>query len=120
MLVFLSGCASMNITPRVYDYPKTSANADILCTLLSNQQKTTFYVDGKKIATGRRVKIYMDNRAHTIKAEPEGYNSKEEFIQPPYNEPYDLSFTFLLGEKIRATSPSPSSYSPREKHNALC
>nr|VFK53142.1 MAG: Caspase domain-containing protein [Candidatus Kentron sp. TUN]VFK53980.1 MAG: Caspase domain-containing protein [Candidatus Kentron sp. TUN]VFK56081.1 MAG: Caspase domain-containing protein [Candidatus Kentron sp. TUN] len=96
-------------------YPRVSPTADQLLLLHSNQQKTTFYIDGKKMAVGRRVKVLIDpTRAYTIKAKPEGYIAKEEYIQPPYIASSPLSFIFMLGERIKetATIKSRSSYQP--------
>lgn len=99
-LVVLSGCFA---TTR-YPYPKTSEHADILVNLYSNIERTAFYVDGNRVGTGRRVKIYIDDREHTIAAKPEGYISKEEFIQPPYRDDLMLSFTFLIGEQTTSAA----------------
>jgi len=97
-------------------YPKVAPEAHILYHLESNQQRTTFLVDGQKIATGRRIKILLDERPHTITAEPEGYHPKEEFIQPPYMENGILSFTFMLGERLAsagaAQAPAPAQNIP--------
>jgi hypothetical protein len=81
-------------------YPKASDDATILLNLNSNIEKTTFYVDGKNVATGRRIKVLINKREHTIIAAPEGYRQKEEFIQPPYMMNNSLlSFTFLLEDR---------------------
>ncbi len=82
-------------------YPKVSEDANTVLSLDSNIEKTTFYVDSKKIATARRLKILINNkRSYTIAASPEGYISKEEFLQPPYMNNPRLSFTFMIGERI--------------------
>lgn len=101
--MFCSGCQTTLVKrDKAYlnHYPKTSENADTILNLHSNQQRTTFYVDGEKMVTGRRVKILIDNRPHTVIASPEGYTVKEEYIQPPYMENSILSFTFLLGDRL--------------------
>lgn len=79
-------------------YPKTSPYASILYELQSNKERTHFYVDGNELPAGRRLKILIDDKPHTVIAQPEGCVSKEEFIQPPYNNYSPLSFTFLIGE----------------------
>lgn len=80
-------------------YPRVSKNADLILNLCSNIQKTTFYVDGKKMVTGKRIKVLIDNKPHIIVAEPEGYVSREEYIQPPYMNNSILSFTFMIGDR---------------------
>jgi hypothetical protein len=95
------GCVpSDHVATKSEYYPKVSEDADILLQLTSNVQKTAFFIDGKKIATGRRVKVLINERPHTVRADPEDYASKEEFIQPPYMKHSFLNFTFLIGEKI--------------------
>ncbi len=64
-------------------YPKVSEDADTIYNLHSNIEKTTFYIDSKKMATGRRIKVALSGKkSYTVVADPEGYNPKEEFIQP--------------------------------------
>lgn len=82
------------------EYPKVSDRADIVMNLHSNLSNTSFFVDGRKLVTGRLVKILMDNKPHTIVAAPEGYQKKEEFIQPPYMQNSVISFIFMLGDRI--------------------
>ena len=83
-----------------YQYPQSSESANILINLDSNIEKTVFVVDGKQLAVGRRVKVMLDDKEHTISAKPEGYVSKEEFLQPPFRNGQSLSFTFMLGDRI--------------------
>lgn len=95
------GCAvPQQYLQQQYHYPQNSDRADILFSLDSNIEKTAFIVDGKQMAVGRRVKILLDAREHTIAAQPPGYISKEEFLQPPYRNGQSLSFTFLLGDRV--------------------
>ncbi|UFS71719.1 caspase family protein [Geomonas sp. RF6] len=110
-LVMFAGCASypkeISIGPIDLDfsndqelYPKASDDANQMIVLQSNIERTTFFVDGKSVATGRRVKVLVnDRKEHTIRAVPEGYLAKEEFIQPPYRKGYLLSFTYMMGEE---------------------
>lgn len=98
--LLINGCVVGTKKPdAVAHYPKASEDADIVFNLESNIQKTTFYVDGKKMGTGRRIKVRINNGPHTVIAAPEGYSYKEEFIQPPYYPNSPLSFTFLLGDR---------------------
>ena len=105
-ILLLSACVSKQAyVQQSYSYPKSSEQANILFYLDSNIEKTIFAVDGKKLATGRRAKVYLDDREHTISATPEGYRSKEEFLQPPYRNGQSLSFTFMLGDRIQQEPP---------------
>jgi len=83
-------------------YPKASPDASKLITLQSNKQKTSFYVDGKFVVKGKRVKILVSDRPHTIKAQPDGYIAKEDYIQPPYEHGYTVGFYFLLEDRLVA------------------
>ena len=83
-------------------YPKASPDASKLITLQSNKQKTSFYVDKKFVVKGKRVKILVSDRPHTIKAQPDGYIAKEEYIQPPYEHGYTVGFYFLLEDRLVA------------------
>jgi len=91
------------VAKEAYHYPKASDDADTLIELRSNEQRTTFWVDGVKMPRGRRVKVLVSDRPHTIVAQPEGFISKEEYIQPPYYQPYILSFTYMIGERDHST-----------------
>ena len=103
-IVFIfPGCIVAN-TDKPFDqcssYLKISHNADQVLNLHSNIQKTTFFINSQEI-TGKRVKVCIDRKkSYTIAAKPEGYITKEEFIQPPYMDNMTLRFTFLLGDKI--------------------
>ncbi len=82
-------------------YPAVTPESDTVLNLHSNKQKTTFTIDGKKIATGKRVKVLVeDEKSYTITAKPENYREKEYFIQPPYST-YPVSFTFLIEDKLK-------------------
>ena len=92
-LIFIS-CAG--VTPKVY--PQVSSKANKVLNLHSNKSKTDFLVDGKKVATGKRVKVLVEeDKSYTIIAKPENYNEKEYYIQPPYTN-YPISFTFMIGD----------------------
>lgn len=91
------GCA---VTPssilREDNSPKASEDANNLITLRSNVQKTDFFVDDKFIAKGKMVDVLVNKKPHTIKAKPEGYVEKENFIQPPFNAGTVYSFYFMI------------------------
>lgn len=108
--LFLSGCASnYGIFPTInYKkhadeyYPKVAEDADTILNLHSNVGKTTFYINSREVITGKRIKVLINGKkSYTVVAQPEGYISKEEFIQPPYMPDAILSFTFLLGDRIK-------------------
>jgi len=110
IILFLSGCASnYDIAPAInYKkhaaeyYPKVSEDADTILNLHSNIEKTAFYINSKEIITGKRTKVLInEKKSYTVVAQPEGYISKEEFIQPPYMPDTILDFTFLLGDRIK-------------------
>ena len=99
MGVVLSGCALTNVENyrggRINEaYPKTSSDASILYQFQSNKHNTHFFVDGKEIGIGRHVKVYINEQAHNILAQPDGCIGKEEYIQPPYNSLAPLGFTY--------------------------
>jgi hypothetical protein len=82
-------------------YPKASPDANVLLDLSSNVEETTFYIDGKEIQTGERIKVLINKKEHTIEAIPKGYIKKKDYLQPPYIDKYaTLRFTFLLEDKI--------------------
>jgi len=110
IMILCSSCATLgDVTHRVgkeslSQYPSVSDNATVILELNSNIQKTTFFIDGKKMGTGKWMKVLIDNKAHTVTALPEGYREKEEFIQPPYRQNSLLSFTFLLEDRVKQVS----------------
>ena len=85
-------------------YPRSSPDAGILITLQSNQEKTDFYVDEKWVVKGKRAKIYVNDNPHTLRAKPEGYRAKENFIQPPYYENITIGFYYLIEDKEDASA----------------
>lgn len=94
------------------NYPKISPTATKVYELQSNKERTHFFVDGKELPSGRRVKVLIDDNPHTVVAKPEKCASKEEYIQPPYNSNAPLSFTFMMDEcsdssSAVATNPVP-------------
>lgn len=97
--VFLSGCSA---TAGMKAYPKVSDKAKTLVHLHSNVQKTDFLIDGKRIATGRNVKVFFDDKPHTITVAPENYKSKEEYVQPPFNSSATYSFFFMVGDRLKS------------------
>ncbi|MFN3077048.1 MAG: caspase domain-containing protein [Alphaproteobacteria bacterium] len=79
--------------------PKASADATIPIYLHSNQQKTQFFIDDKWIATGKRLRVLVEDRPMTIRAKPEGYVEKEDFVQPPFRNGSEVGFYFLIEDK---------------------
>ena len=108
LLFILANCSSSKLVDNSAKnvLPKVSEDAKIVLQLNSNIPRTTFYVDGKEIVKGQRPIILIDNKPHTITASPEGYITKEEYIQPPYNNDNYLRFTFMIGEKLASNASS--------------
>lgn len=100
-LLMSLGCAGIAPVARESHYPKASPDATKIITLQSNKQKTSFYIDEKFVVKGKRVQVLVSNRPHTIKAQPEGYVSKEEYIQPPYDRRYTVGFYYLIEDQIK-------------------
>lgn len=93
----VQGAARMSSNPED-SYPKASEDATVVYELESNKERTRFYIDSKEMGVGRRLKVKINDREHTVVAHPEGCVHKEEFVRPPYNPYAPLRFTFLLGE----------------------
>lgn len=100
-LLIVWGCAGTQLKNNESEsyYPKASLNADKLITLQSNKEKTSFFVDGNFVVKGKRVQIMVSNQPHTVLAQPEGYISKEEYIQPPYDTRYTVGFYYLIEDQ---------------------
>jgi len=97
--LLLAGCATINaqIQPKeAENYPKASPDANIVVTLQSNKEKTDFYIDDKWVVKGKIVKILINDRPHIIRAVPEGYVAKEDYIQPPYRMGATYGFYYLI------------------------
>lgn len=93
------------------NYPKASADADTVLSLISNKDNTRFTVDGKPIGSevqaGGELKILINQQSHDIIAKASGYNARPQHIQPPYNEHSPISFSFLYTDKPIAQKPEP-------------
>lgn len=88
------------------NYPKASEDANIVLDLISNIANTTFSVDGKELVTGKRARVLINKKEHTVSAKPKGYIQKEDYIQPPYhNNQTLLRFTYLIEDKIISSPP---------------
>lgn len=103
LIVMCSSCglfnpANINRSKKMHPYPKATDDSAILYQLQSNKPRTHFFIDGKEMGVGRRLKVYINNQSHTITAQAEGCVGKEEFVQPPYNSIAPLGFTYLMGE----------------------
>lgn len=73
---------------------------ELFSITLKSNQNAMFYLDGVNVGVGKTVIVDIDPKsAYTIIAKPEGYNGKEEYIEPPYfpNTTYD--FYFMIGDK---------------------
>lgn len=68
--------------------------------LLKSNKNAEFYLDGESVGIGRKVYVTVDpTESHTIIAKPEGYVSKEEYIEPPYYENTSFDFYYMIGDK---------------------
>jgi len=83
-----------------------------MLTLVSNQQKTTFTINGATVATGKIVGVLVPNRPLTITAKPEGYIEKEDYIQPPFHDNSQIGFYFLKEDRLAANVAEPQGTPP--------
>jgi hypothetical protein len=68
--------------------------------LLQSNMNAEFFIDGETVGIGKKVYATVDPAdAHTIIAKPEGYVSKEEYIEPPYYEGTSFDFYYMIGDK---------------------
>lgn len=102
----LTGCGSMHSNYSEQDkqnYPKASADANIVVALISDKDNTRFSIDGKPIGgdvqAGGELKILISRQSHDIIAQPKGYQAKPQHIQPPYDEHSPISFGFTYKDK---------------------
>lgn len=71
--------------------------------LLQCNQNAAFYVDGVKVGVGKQVRAQVNpNTPHTIVAKPDGYHSKEEYVEPPYNANFPIDFIYMMGDKEKS------------------
>jgi len=99
------GCAAIDAhipSKHTEYYPKSSPDANIVITLQSNKEKTDFYIDDKWIAKGKILKTLINDRPHIIRAKPEGYIAKEDYIQPPYQRGSTYGFYYLIEDMENA------------------
>jgi|CXWL01.1.fsa_nt_gi hypothetical protein len=115
----IEGCgllnpANLNASSNQQAYPKASEDANIVYQLQSNKPRTHFFIDGKEMGVARRLKVYINNQAHTITAQAEGCSGKEEYVQPPYSSVAPLGFTYLMGEceSAKVVKPEPNTLKP--------
>lgn len=82
--------------------PKASMEADWVIKLLSSVDGTRFSVDDTYVGTAGELKVLVDRKqAHRIIAEAPGYVTKDQFIQPEYNNTNSrISFTFSYTDKL--------------------
>lgn len=106
LTVLLGGCASAFIgqqIPAGIDMsllPKASPDATEILYLQSNVN-CQFFVDGKPVVTGKRVRILVTKKDHQIVCKPTEYRAKEDYIQPPYDPSHPIGFTFLIEDKLQ-------------------
>jgi len=68
--------------------------------LLKSNMNAEFFIDGEAVGIGKKVHANVDPlEAHTIIAKPEGYVSKEEYIEPPYYKNTSFDFYYMIGDK---------------------
>lgn len=103
--LLFAGCASHTDTL----YPAApGGDADTPLDLHSNKDKTTFTIDGKRMATGKRIRVMIDpDRSYTIVAKPQGYRAREFYVQPPYSD-YPVTFTFMVEDKLAEAPAAPT------------
>jgi hypothetical protein len=71
-----------------------------MLTLVSNQQKTHFSINGRDVGAAKVMSVMVPNQPLTITAKPEGYIEKEDYIQPPYHDNTQIGFYFLIEDRI--------------------
>jgi hypothetical protein len=101
----------------VSQLPKVTPDSNIMLTLVSSQQKTAFTINGVQVATGKIVHVLVPDRPLTIKAKPEGYIEKEDYLQPgSFRDNSQIGFYFLIEEQEGrlAQAPAPSSGQPTQ------
>lgn len=85
-------------------YPKASADAEQVLTLVSNKDNTRFTIDGtavgSPISAGGELKVLVNKQSHDIIAQAAGYQAKPQHIQPPYDERSPISFSFIYKDKL--------------------
>ena len=86
------------------NYPKASADAEQVLTLISNKDNTRFAIDGTPIGgpigAGGELKVLVNKQSHDIVAQAAGYQAKPQHIQPPYDERSPVSFSFIYKDKL--------------------
>jgi TolB-like protein len=80
--------------------PKASPDATEALYLQSNEN-CQFFVDGKPVTTGKRVRILVTKKEHQLVCKPDNYRAKEEYVQPPYDPYHPIGFTFLIEDKLQ-------------------
>jgi hypothetical protein len=86
------------------DRSKVSSDENVSLELRSDQEKTTFYVDGFIYNDPKDPILINKNKSHMVSAKAKGYRLKEEFIQPPYQKENILAFTFYYDTRFNDCS----------------
>jgi len=69
--------------------------------LRSNIVGTNYYLNGTKVASGKVVNALIDpTKSYQVEAKAPGYVKKEDYIRPPYTQFSELSFTFMIEDKL--------------------
>jgi len=91
--------------------PRTSDSASEEIVLHSNQN-CHYFIDGKPLASGRRVRVLVEDKPHEIICKPDGFIAKKEYVNPPYDDGMEIGFTYMIGEEesgadVRYVTPRP-------------
>jgi hypothetical protein len=69
--------------------------------LIKSNVAAEFYIDGEKIGIGKSVYQKLNsNDEYELIAAPQGYQSKEYFLEPPHMDGATVDFFFLMEDKI--------------------
>jgi TolB-like protein len=101
--LLMLGCVTSQRIPADVDVsllPKASPDATDILYLQSNVN-CQFFVDGKPIVSGKRVRILVTKKDHQLVCKPDDYRAKEDYVQPPYDPSHPIGFTFLLEDKLQ-------------------
>jgi hypothetical protein len=84
---------------------RVSRKANTRIFLLSSEEETEFFVDGRSVGVGREVAILVErNRKYEIRAKPVGYRERVDTIEPPQDKDRRVRFQFLIGDRETPTS----------------
>lgn len=80
---------------------------------LKSNKLSKWYIDGAFVGQGRWLKARVGDprQPHHVVAKAEGYQAKEDMLNPPYSSRNPYAFTFMLGDRERA-APAPAQPAP--------